>query len=370
MNIYERIGLKKVINASGKMTALGISAVNDNIADSMKQALQDYIEIDTLIRHTGKAIAKHTDTEDGCPTMGAAAGIALSVAAAISKTDLHTIEQLPFFEGTKKEVIIQTGHVIHFGASIKQMISLGGGQAIEVGYANRTYREHIEQAITINTAALFYVKSHHTVQKGMQPLEVMIDIARTHNLPLIVDAAAETDLKKYTRLGADMVIFSGGKALSGPTSGFICGKKEWVEACRMQYKGIGRAMKVSKEAMVGLMIALENYDIQSVEPDAQRKRMEGLCNRILAIPGVKTRLEADEAGRPIYRACIQIDAAKTGISAYELSEALKKGNPAIYLRDYYSDLGMLHIDPRPLLEGQEQMIAERILEIIGGTYLK
>ncbi|TVX80040.1 DgaE family pyridoxal phosphate-dependent ammonia lyase [Peribacillus simplex] len=366
MNIYEQIGLKKVINACGKMTPLGISAVNDLIAESIKQALQDYVEIDTLIRHTGKIIAKHTDTEDGCPTIGAAAGVAISVAATISKTNLHAVEQLPFFEGTANEIIIQKGHTIHFGASIKQIIALGGGHVVEAGYANRVYREHIEQSITANTSALLYVKSHHSVQKGMLPLEVMVDIAKVYNLPLIVDAAAEEDLKKYIKLGADMVVYSGGKALSGPTSGFICGKKEWMEACRMQYKGIGRAMKVSKEAMIGLIIALENYSSMYQNPETQKEKMMMLCNCLKAIPGVTTGIEQDEAGRPIYRARIQIDATKTGITANELSEALKKSNPAIYLRDYNSASGVLHVDPRPLLEGQEDIIVDRIKRIIGG----
>ncbi|MFB7141657.1 DgaE family pyridoxal phosphate-dependent ammonia lyase [Gottfriedia sp. NPDC056225] len=366
MNIYEQIGLKKVINACGKMTPLGVSAVKNEVAESMSQALQDYVEIDELIQYTGKVISKHTNTENACPTIGAAAGIAISVAATISKTNLHIIEQLPFFDGAANEIIIQKGHVVHFGASIKQMISLGGGRAIEVGFANRTYREHIEQAITNKTVALFYVKSHHTVQKGMQSLEVMIDIAKKHNLPLIVDAAAEEDLKKYSKLGANLIIYSGGKALNGPTSGFICGDQVWIEACRMQYKGIGRAMKVSKESMVGLIMALDNYVAKDSNLEKQKERMEILCNRLSEIPGVTTGIEQDEAGRPIYRTRIQLNALETGITASELSETLRKGSPAIYLRDHYSNLGLLHIDPRPLLEGQEDIIVDRIIEIIGG----
>jgi uncharacterized pyridoxal phosphate-dependent enzyme len=365
MNIYEQIGLKKVINASGKMTVLGGSAVKDVVAESIKKALQGYVEIDSLIQHTGKVIAKHTDAEDGCPTTGAAAGIAICVAAAITRTKLHAIEQLPLFEGTAKEIVVQKGHMVHFGASIGQMIALGGGHVVEAGHANHVYREHIEQSITSNTVALFYVKSHHAVQKGMQPLEVMIDIAKTHKLPLIVDAAAEEDLKKYIKLGADMVVYSGGKALNGPTSGFICGKREWMEACRMQYKGIGRAMKVSKESMIGLITALENYNTHPVNPERQKEKMGILCSRLSEITGVTTGIEQDEAGRPIYRARIQLDSAKTGITAIELSDVLKKSNPAIYLRDHYANLGILYIDPRPLSEGQEDIIADRIMAIMG-----
>lgn len=366
MNIYKEFGLREVINANGKMTILGASAASGKIGDNVKNALQNFVVIDELIDYTGSVIAKKTGAEDGCPTCGAAAGIAISVAASITGENLDYIERMPVSDGLKNEIIIQKGHVVNFGGNIAQMIRLGGGKVVEAGCANKVEEDHIENLITDQTAALFYVKSHHAVQKGMQSIESMLRLAKKNKIPFIVDAAAEEDMEKYIRMGADLVIYSGGKALEGPTSGFICGKRNLISACKKQYKGIGRAMKVSKEAMAGLITALNNYDPSVSNGDLQKKKMERLCKILNEVDGLTCHVAQDEAGREIYRAEIKIDESKTKISAVDLNNQLKKGNPAIYLREYYINQGILSIDPRPLFEGQEEIIVEQIKKIIGG----
>lgn len=362
-SLFEQFGLKKIINASGKMTALGATAVEEEIAEALKLAAQDYVDIDELIKYAGKVIAKHTGAEDGCPTIGAAAGIAISTAAVIAGTNLNLIERMPNSEGLKNEIIIQKGHNVNFGGTIEQMIRLGGGKVVEIGSVNKVELEHIEQAINDKTAALFYVKSHHAVQKGMQSIESMLSIAKKYRLPLIIDGAAEDDFKKYIALGADIVIYSGGKALGGPTSGFICGKREYMEACRRQYKGIGRAMKVGKEAIAGLIVALNRYSLKKDDASEQIKRMTKLCEKLNQIDGLKCTVKQDEAGRSIYRAQIEVK-KEAGITAQELLKKLESGNPSIFLRHHYANMGILFVDPRPLLPGQENLIIERIHSII------
>lgn len=367
MSIYTDMGLKEVINANGKMTILGASAVKDEIADAAKQALQNFVIIDELMDHAGQVIAKKSGAEDGCPTCGAASGMAIAVAACIAGSDLGLIERIPDTEGLPNEVILQKGQNVNFGGNLAQMLRLGGGAVVEVGCANKVERAHITSAITDRTAALFYVKSHHAVQKGMQSVETMAEIAGQHNLPLIVDAAAEEDLKKYISLGADLVIYSGGKALSGPTSGFIAGKRQLIAACKKQYKGIGRAMKVSKEAMVGLITALERYNPADSGGAEQKQQMDEVCSRLSQAKGLTCRVVQDEAGREIYRAEIRVDAAQTGITAAQLDDRLKNGDPAIYLRNYYANQGILSVDPRPLLDGQAETLVRQILKYLEAT---
>jgi uncharacterized pyridoxal phosphate-dependent enzyme len=362
-SIFETFGLKKIINASGKMTALGASAVTDEIADALKNAAQGYVDIDELMKYAGSVIAHHTGAEDGCPTVGAAAGIAISTASVIAGKNISLIERMPNSEGLKNEIIIQKGHNVHFGGSIDQMIRLGGGAIVEVGSANQVESDHIEGAITDKTAALIYIKSHHAVQKGMQSIEKMLQLAKKHNLPLIIDGAAENDFKKYISMGADIVIYSGGKALEGPTSGFICGKKDHMEACRKQYKGIGRAMKVGKESISGLIVALNQYPFKDDGVDEQISSMTHLCDTLNQVEGLSCTIKQDEAGRPIYRAQIEVK-KEAGVSAKELLHQLEHGNPAIYLRHHYVNIGILSVDPRPLLVGQEDIIAEQIISII------
>ncbi|MEG0260245.1 MAG: DgaE family pyridoxal phosphate-dependent ammonia lyase [Lysinibacillus sp.] len=364
MSIFEQLGLAQVINASGKMTALGASAVSEDVAQALKEASQDYVDIDEMMKFAGTVIADVTGAEDGCPTNGAAAGIVISTAAVIAGENLTYIEQLPHSDGLKNEIIIQKGQQINFGASIAQMVSLGGGKVIEVGQTNKVEAAHIEEAINEQTAALIYIKSHHAVQKGMQPIETMITIAKKHGIPLIIDAAAEEDFEEYIAMGADIVIYSGGKALEGPTSGFICGKKELMTACRKQYKGIGRPMKISKEGMAGLIVALKQYDDKDHDVAGQLRRMEKLCEALKDVPGLTCSIKQDEAGREIYRANIEVDSRLAGLTAEQLLHALETGNPAIYLRHHYVNIGILAVDPRPLLIGQEEIIAENIKRIL------
>lgn len=364
MGIFKEMGLREIINASGKMTALGASAVTDEIALALKGAAQDYVDIDELMEYTGKVIAESTGAEDGCPTTGAAAGIAISTAAVIAGKNLSLIERIPNTEGLRNEIIVQKGHLVHFGASIGQMIAIGGGKVVEVGQANKVEKDHIEQAITEKTAALMYIKSHHAVQKGMQSIEAMMEVAQRHGIPFIIDAAAEEDFKKYIKMGADMVIYSGGKALEGPTSGLICGKKEWMEACRKQYKGVGRPMKIGKEGMAGLITALRQYPFKTSNAELQIDRMTNLCKKLEVIEGLTCSIKQDEAGREIFRAQIQVDEKKIGFSAEELLHLLESGNPAIYLRHHYVNVGILSVDPRPLLTGQEDIIADEIIKVI------
>ncbi|VBB07190.1 l-seryl-trna selenium transferase [Lucifera butyrica] len=364
MSIYQKFGVRKVINGSGKMTILGASAVQPEIAEALGAAAMDYVVMEELMVAAGQKIAIATGTEDGCPTAGAAPGIAIAVAAVIAGTDLSKIERLPNSDGLKNEIILQKGHVVNFGAPVAQMITLGGGRVIEAGQANHVEACHIKEAITEKTAALFYVKSHHAVQKGMQSIETMAAIAKKYNLPFIIDAAAEGDLKKYAAAGADIVIYSGGKALGGPTSGFICGRANFMKACRKQYKGIGRAMKVGKEGIIGLLTALKLYECQVDDSKLQIERMTWLINQFDKTSGIKGEIVQDEAGRAIYRANLTINPEITSKDAYQIIKELEEGNPAIYTRNYYANLGIISIDPRPLLKRQEEVIAMRIKEII------
>ncbi|WEG11212.1 DgaE family pyridoxal phosphate-dependent ammonia lyase [Pullulanibacillus sp. KACC 23026] len=368
MSIFTEFGLRQIINASGKMTALGASAVSNPVAAALQSASQDYVDISELYIKAGEVIAPYTGAEDALPTTGAAAGIAIATAAVITGTNLNLIETVPNVKNVSTEIIVQKGHSVNFGAPVAQMISIGGGKVVEVGQSNQVEIDHIKQAINENTAGLFYIKSHHAVQKGMLPLENMMAVGREYGLPVIVDAAAEEDLKKYIQLGADLVIYSGGKAIEGPTSGFICGKKQLIKACRMQYKGVGRPMKIGKEGIMGLLAAIQHYHEKESDADSQLSRMEALCKRVNEeVNGMTASIVQDEAGRAIYRAKLTIDEKQTGYSAYQLIHELESGNPAIYTRNHYANLNIINIDPRPLLEGQEVIIVNRLKEILGGN---
>ncbi|MEI3525606.1 MAG: aminotransferase class V-fold PLP-dependent enzyme [Eubacteriales bacterium] len=270
MTVYEEIGLPRVINASGRVTVLGVSTISDKVAKAAVAGGQSYVVVEDLLDKAGEIISRYTGGEDSCPTVCASAAIALSVAGMISKGKKTIMDRLPDSTGLANEIILQKGHVINFNAPIETMLRLGGGVPVEAGCATEVVVEDVEELINEKTVALLYVKSHHCVQKGMLDLPTMIDIAHRHNLPLMVDAAAEEDFRKYIAMGADLVCYSGAKALEATTSGFVTGKKELISYIKKQYHGVGRAMKVGKEAIMGLLAALEQYENKDKQAEVEK----------------------------------------------------------------------------------------------------
>lgn len=365
MNLYKSKGLKEIINASGRMTALGVSTPRAATLEAMASAGHNFVVLHELMKYADDEISKFTGAEASCPTACASAGIAISVAATIAKDNLLQIETLPHvLEGFKHEIILQKGHAVNFGAPIETMIRAGGGTPVLAGQANKVKREHITASITERTAALFYVKSHHCVQKGMLSVEEMAEIAHAHQLPLIVDAAAEEDLSRYGQAGADMVIYSGSKAIEGPTSGFITGKREWIDACHLQYQGVGRAMKIGKENIMGLLQALADYreERTAQEIETMKAWAGRLATDLNELPGFAASVVQDEAGRAIFRTRAKIDSGVVGMTAAELVSRMKEADPAVYIREHYVNTGVLTFDLRSVQEAD----LLKIIAVISG----
>ncbi|MBC1436589.1 DgaE family pyridoxal phosphate-dependent ammonia lyase [Listeria rocourtiae] len=362
-NLNEKYGLKRVINASGRMSILGVSAPSDTVFEAMKQGGQNYVEIADLVDKAGARIAEMVESEDAAVVNSASSGIALSVAAMVTKGRVGISMRLHQEAITTNEIILLKGHNVQYGAPIETMIALGGGRRIEVGYANEGRKNHVIDAINERTAALLYVQSHHAVQKNMLSVEEMREISLAHNIPLIIDAAAEGDLKKYVQLG-DLAIYSGSKAIEGPTTGIVAGGKEYVSWVKTQLHGIGRSMKVGKESTFGLLAALEEYWNKADTSAIQKQVVQKLAADLANDAGITVTEVQDEAGRPIFRARIQIDAQQVGKSAVELVQALRSGPIAIYTRDYGATQGFFDIDSRSLQGDDAAVIAAEIKRFI------
>ena len=354
-NIYTQNGLQEVINASGRMTILGVSTVSEGVGRSLAEAAGHYVVMDDLYQYAGRKIGSMIGAQDACVTSSASAGIALAVASLICGDSLervqHLYDLLP--ETPRREVILLKGQNVDFGAPVGEMLQVGGGQVKEVGYANKSTLGDIRSAVSDRTLAILFVKSHHCVQKEMVDARSVIELANSLGVPCIVDAAAEEDLSVYNRMGADFVCYSGAKAIEGPTSGFVACKTEQLAAnMRLQYKGIGRTMKVGKENIMGLLTGIEEYLAGKHQPAVTDEQLKAFAGEIGAVPGCRAQIVQDEAGRMIYRCKITFDKA-FGRSAEEVVEQLKKGDPAIYTRDYQANLGSIAIDPRPLHSAEE-----------------
>lgn len=367
-SIYEKYGLKQVINASGRMTILGVSTPCASVVDSVKYGLDHYFEIKDLVNKTGAYIANLLNAEDAVVVSCASAGIAQSVAAVIVKDDDWLLENLhaaPLI--VPHDIVLPKGHNVNFGAPVGIMVTMGGGRLVEAGYANECSPEQLSAAITPQTAAVLYIKSHHCVQKSHLSVEQAAVVARKHGVPLIVDAAAEEDLQCYYQRGADLVIYSGAKAIEGPTSGLVVGKQQYVGWVKRQSAGIGRAMKVGKEGILGLTQAIENYLTQEKVTGAQMvEKMTPFIDNLNSLNGISARVVWDAAGRDIARAEVHFDEAVIGRTTGELVQALKTGEIAIYFRGYKANEGIVEVDVRSVTPEQLNTIYICINALLSG----
>ncbi|HDV9411773.1 TPA: DgaE family pyridoxal phosphate-dependent ammonia lyase [Raoultella ornithinolytica] len=364
-SIFEKYHLKQVINTSGRMTALGVSTPRPEVVEAVMSGMNHYFEIKDLVNKTGEYIAQLLDVEGATVVSCASAGIAQSVAAVLVKDSSWLLENLHVTPIENNEIVLPKGHNVNFGAPVGSMVALGGGKLVEAGYANECSADQLAAAITPRTAAILYIKSHHCVQKSMLSVEQAVVVARKHNLPLIVDAAAEEDLQCYYRAGADLVIYSGAKAIEGPTSGLVVGKTQYVEWVKRQSAGIGRAMKVGKEGILGLTCAIEHYLLARKESgDEMVAKMTPFINQLNTLNGVTARVVWDSSGRDIARSEIKFDEAVTGIATGELVDALKQGEYAIYFRGYKANEGIIEADVRSVNAQQLEIVSRRIAEVL------
>ncbi|MCC0629721.1 MULTISPECIES: DgaE family pyridoxal phosphate-dependent ammonia lyase [unclassified Clostridioides] len=365
-SIFEKYSVKRVINASGKMTILGVSTLDKEVIEAIGQGCENFFIVEELVNKTGEYISNLLGCESAVIVSSASAGIAQSVGAIIAKDDMNLVYNINNHKKqVKREIIIPKGHNVDYGVPVETMIRLGGGEVVEAGYSNMCNKEHIIREINDNTAAIMYVKSHHCVQKSMLSVLDAVQVAKEYNLPLIVDAAAEEDLKVYYELGADLVIYSGAKAIEGPSSGLVIGRKKHIDNVKLQSKGIGRAMKIGKENIVGLTCAIERYvNSEKVTLKEMEDKLNPFIDKINTLKGASANITRDSAGREILRGEISFNEDVINKSTQQIINELRGGEIAIYTRDYKSNEGNIEVDIRSVSEDDLDIIYNRIKEII------
>jgi L-seryl-tRNA(Ser) seleniumtransferase len=364
-DIRPQLGLRRVINVSGTMTSLGASIVVPEAVTAVAGILTEFVEINELHRRASQVITDATGAEAGCITASCSAGITIAVAGCMTGANLARIEQLPDARGMKDEVLIQVGHMVHYGAPIEQAIRLAGAKAIPVGHATYARPHHLIGRIGERTAAAVYVVSHHAVQYGQIALAEFCAICRAHGIPVIVDAASEYDLRGFLAKGVDLVAYSAHKFLGGPTAGIVAGRKELVRAAFLQNHGIGRGMKVGKEGIAGAIAALEAWAKR--DHAAVRARESGYLHlwmeRLAAVPGLRPSIVPDPTDNPLDRLKLEVDAAAAGTTAWALAAALAAAEPPIIVRDHEVEHGHVFLDPCNLHPGEAEVVADQIAAV-------
>ena len=370
---YKRLGVTRVINAASWLTKLGGSIMQPAVVDAMNDASHWFVDMHDLNRKAGDVIAKFTGAEAGLVTAGSAAGMLLEAAACMTGTDPAKVDRLPDATGLKNEIVIHKQHLVSYAHNFRA----AGARLVEIGGADSTRDWELDNAIGENTAAVAFVFGPR--QAGSLPLPQVIDIAHKRGVPVIVDAAAmlppPENLTRFVDMGADMVSFSGGKGVLGPqSSGILCGRADLIEAAYMNAapnsEGIGRAAKVCKEEIAGLITALEIFvdtDFTAVQA-AWHAKCDHVVSELQGIPGVRAEIvetdpDIDESNFTHPRAIIRFDRSWTGPSVDRIVEILEDGDPSIRVGSAGS-YGGISIIPVDLQAGDEELIARRLKEIL------
>lgn len=363
-DIRKTLGLRPVINCSGTMTSLGASIVVPHAVETVAAVLSQWTEMSDLQRIASRTIARLTGAEAGCVTASCSAAITLACAAAMTGKDLAAIERLPDASGLKDEIVIQTGHMVSYGAPVEQGIRLSGARVVPVGQATSAHAYQLAGAITDKTAAAVYVISHHVVDYGQIPLETFCEVAHEKGVPVIVDAASEYDLEKFLKAGADLVLYSGHKFLGGPTSGIIAGTKDFVAACYLQNRGVGRDMKVGKEGVAGVIAALEAWETRDhAGIRAREQRALDLWQSTLeGRDGITAIIDPDPTDNPLDRLKVLVDPEGANISAWDLADRMAQGDRPVIVRDHEVEHNYFYLDPCNLHPDEEFIVAERLAE--------
>ncbi len=367
-DIYDELGVRKIINGNATLTRLGGSIMPRVVLDAMSQASRHFVDMDELQDRVGKRIARITRNEAAYVSSGAAAGLVLGTAACMTGLDPEKRSRLPFTEGMKNEVIVHRHGRVEYDFAVRQ----AGGRLVEIGGPDVTEPEEMESAISDRTAAIMYFYNPSRMHFQV-PLETGIEIAHSQGVPVIVDAAAQLppveNLWRFTGMGADLALFSGGKGLCGPQpSGLILGRRELIDACAFNAcprHFIGRPMKVGKEEVVGLLAAVEWYlglNHEAIAEDYERQ-VRFLVKQFDDPPTTTARRSfPSEAGQPMPRAEIILNEQVLGMGRDRVLELLRRGEPAIDLAPAGED--GVYVNPQTLKPGEAEIIAERLRQVL------
>ncbi len=368
MDIYDELGVKKIINGVATVTSKGGSLMPPVVLEAMAEAAQHFVDIDELQEKVGAQIAAWTHNEAAYISCGCAAGMVLSTAACITGMDEEKRARLPFSDGMKNEIIVHKSGKVGYAFAIQQ----AGGKLVEIGTEQGAVRGDLEAAINEKTAAIF-VFYRHLGMEGRIPLETQIDIAKKHGIPLIVDAAAQLppveNLWRFTQMGADLALFSGGKGLCGPqSSGLMLGRKALIDACAFNANPrgfIGRPMKVGKEEIIGLMTAVRWYLDLDHEKLLQEyeSRVDEMVRAFHNHPAVRaSRSFPSEAGQPHHRAELLFDTRRLGTSRDEIIQRLMEAEPAVFLAASGEE-GVL-VNPQTLKPEEDRIVIEQVKKVV------
>ena len=398
MGIYTELGLEPVINAAGTSTRVGGPLMHPAAAAAMAQAAQECVPLDRLQAAASAIIADLSGAEAGYVTAGAAAGLTLAAAACLCGLDPALMDRLPDTDGMPNEIVVcreqRNGYDHALRAAGARLIEVGMNEQVAGAGVRRTEAWEIDAAIGPRTVGVAYAAT----PDSRPVLEEVVDVCQRRGVPLIVDAAAQlppaSNLSRFVAAGADLVAFSGGKAIRGPqSSGILAGRRDLIMSVALQHldmdehwltweppatlidrsrlvgfprHGIGRGFKVAREEIAAVLVALRCFAAGDYRADIPRYHgyLRSIANGLADIGGVEATLRGaiDEDHFPVLE--LQLDPARAGTTAFDATRQLRSGSPAVYVNESRLQDGVLVIHPLSLDDTSVETLVVRLRTVL------
>lgn len=395
MGFYEEFGVSRLINAAGPVTRYGGSVLSPAVLAAMAQATDGFVRLDELQLAAGKRLAEWTGTEAGYVTTGASAAITLGAAAMMAETDPDRMESLPVVGNAPCDFLIQTSHRSDYDCAFRA----AGATLVSVDCSSDLSDQELESFLATKcgyqVCATAYV--YRTGDRGVS-LDRWVKASHELGLPVLVDASVRlppvSNLRAIPATGADLVAFSGGKAIQGPQgSGFLVGREALIKSVLLQNQdldvneetwslrswlggkgldripsnGIGRGYKVSKETIVGLLKAIEEY--QARDPEQDKVRWGATLDRIASGLGSSSKVSfnievGSDAGYPVPMGILTLP-AEGPLSLVEFVNLCATGDPPVVFEEGPLAEGYLVVHPMCLSLEEADILVERVRSVLG-----
>jgi uncharacterized pyridoxal phosphate-dependent enzyme len=360
---FAELGVRTFINAAGTFTAMSASLMQPEVIEAWAAASKHYVNIAELQDKVGARIASLTGAESAMVTSGAAGALTCGTAGCITGTDQNAIHQLPDVTGLKSEIITQKAH--RFG--YEHAMRATGAKFVEVETA-----EDVDRAVNPQTAMMFFL--NFADPAGKIKAAEYVALAKKHGIPTFIDCAADvppaSNLSKYVKMGFDLVTFSGGKGLRGPQSaGLLLGRKDLIAAARANTSPngdtIARGMKVNKEEILGMLVAVEVYLKKDHEAEWKEweRRVQTIVASVRDLPTIQTEMFVPEIANQVPHLKLWWDESKLNLAPPEAQKRLREGLPSIEASPMTGPkqlvIGVWMLEP-----GEAEIVGRRIREVL------
>ena len=376
VDYYDKLGVTKIINAAGTYTFLTASIMPPPVQAAVAQAAKHPVRLAELQKASGEYLAKRLQCEGALVTAGAASALTLGTAACLTVANPGAPQKMPVdMAGLKNEIIVQKGHRYDYDHALLncgiRFVTVETVSDYEKAFNDRTVMAHFFNA----------------AEDGQISREDWIRIAHQHNIPCFNDAAADvppiSNLWNYTKMGFDLVTFSGGKGVRGPqNAGLLLGRKDLIAAAVANNApisdSIGRGMKVAKEQIVGMVAAVDWFLSQSDE--AMQAEFQARANRIAShlktIPTLQAKIVIPEVANHVPHLLLNYDHDRIKITARKVADRLRQGNPSIELnpatgtkntRGLTGNEDTIVIGVWMLQPGEDLIVAERLRQVLSSA---